>query len=996
MNRRVAQFVVLWALVILCPSAVFAQASIAGVVRDTSQAVLPGVTVEAASPALIEKVRAVVTDGSGQFRIVDLRPGTYTVTFTLPGFSTVKRDGLTLTGEGTFQVNVEMRVGALEETITVTGEAPVVDITNVKTQAVLNDETLAAIPSTRNYESLHILVPGVSVAAGSQDVGGTSTSSLVFFSAHGGQVRDSQVLVGGLSITDTQQNGGRSMYVPSTGSSSEVTITTSGGLGEAVTAGTVVNMVPKDGGNNFSGNFFATGATGAFQGANFTDELRARGLRVPGDVKDVYDYEGTFGGPVRRDKLWFLFNTRYHGFDNWVPGMYYNKNAGNANSWTYEPDLSRQASSDTNWLGAGLRLTWQATPRNKFSIFYEDQLRCGSCASGGGATSAPETSGRNPSHPNNLGQFSWTSPLSNRVLLEAGVSIHQLRWGGVYPRPEEANTRGFIQVNEQAGSIPGLTYRALGDVASSWIGNHVYRASLSYTSGTHSMKFGLQGAYYELSQDTDTDERMTFRFNNGVPNQLTQQAFPIKYWDQLSEYGLFAQDQWTVSRLTLGAGVRYDHHRAYFPEFTLGPARWLPQALTLPAVEASKLDDVSARGSLAYDVFGDGKTAFKVALGKYMITQGSHNSVLGGLSAIGNRIATTTSRSWNDANRNFVPDCDLLSGAVNGECGAWSNLNFGKPVVDTRLDPAISHGWGVRPYNWTFDVGIQRELIPRVSASVTYYRRWFGNHLVTVNQAAGLSDFTFFNLPLAADPRLPISGAVNGFYNVVPAKFGVIDNLIQSAKNFGGITENWNGVDLTANARLSALTLQGGVSTGRAFKDVCDVAAKQPSVLLDAYESGGVGTPGRAIPMGYCQVQQAYQTQIKFLGAYTVPKVDVQLAATLQNLPGRERTANYAVPNAVIQPLIGRPLAGSAANVALQLLPPQQFYDDRINQLDIRASKIFRFGGKRTQISLDLFNALNANTVLGANANYTPTGAWETPTSILPARLIKITGQFDF
>src|SRR5688500_9543304 len=349
MQRLVGLVCVAW--VVLAPSLAWAQgASITGVVRDASGAVLPGVTVEAASPALIEKVRAVVTDGSGQYRIVDLRPGTYTVTFTLPGFSTVKREGVVLEGDATFQVNVDLRVGALEETITVTGEAPVVDVQNVRTQSVISDETLAAIPSTRNYESLHILIPGVSVAAGSQDVGGTSTSSLVFFSSHGGQVRDSQVLVGGLSITDTQQNGGRSMYVPSTGSSSEVTVTTSGGLGEAVTAGTVVNMVPKDGGNTFSGNLFATGATGAFQGDNFTDELAAQGLRSTGKLKDVYDYEGTVGGPFRRDKLWFLFNARYHGFDNEVPGMFYNINAGNPNSWSYEPDLSRPASSDTNWL----------------------------------------------------------------------------------------------------------------------------------------------------------------------------------------------------------------------------------------------------------------------------------------------------------------------------------------------------------------------------------------------------------------------------------------------------------------------------------------------------------------------------------------------------------------------------------------------------------------------------------------------------------------------
>jgi hypothetical protein len=429
----------------------------------------------------------------------------------------------------------------------------------------------------------------------------------------------------------------------------------------------------------------------------------------------------------------------------------------------------------------------------------------------------------------------------------------------------------------------------------------------------------------------------------------------------------------------------------------------VPTPLVFPAVEAASLNDITTRWSAAYDVFGDGKTAIKVGLGKYVITQASHNSVLGGLSAIGNRIAGTVpsganaaNRSWNDANRNFVPDCELLNLQANGECGALSNQNFGKPVVDTRLDPEVTHGWGVRPYNWTFDVGIQRELIPRLSANVTYFRRWFGNHLVTDNQALTLADYTFFDLPLPADPRLPIGGSVNGFFDIAPSKFGQVNNLITAASNYGKVAENWHGVDITANARLQQLVAQGGISTGRASKDVCEVARKVPSVLLTAYEDAGVGTPGRAIPLGYCSMTQSLQTQLKFLGAYTVPRIEVQVAATLQNLPGRERRATYNAPNAVVAPLLGRSISGNQANLALELLPPQTEYSDRINQLDFRVSKILRVGGKRVQASLDLFNALNSNTILTVNNTYNPTGTWEIPTRILPARLVKITGQFDF
>jgi hypothetical protein len=960
--------------------------------------VLPGVTVEAASPVLIEKVRSVVTDAAGQYRIVDLRPGAYTVTFTLPGFSVVKREGVEITGDATFQVNAELRVGALEETITVTGAAPVVDVQNARTQLVVEQNLLANLPSTRNYQSLQLLMPGVSIAASSQDVGGTR-GSLAFFSAHGGHVRDSDILVAGMSITDTQQNGGRSMYVPSTGETAEVTMTTSGGLGEARRAGTFVNMVPREGGNIFAGNLYITGATGGMQANNISEELKSRGFRAPGSLRKVFDYEGIYGGPIRRDSIWFLAKVRYNGFDNWVPGMFQNKNAGDPTKWTYEPDLSKPSSSDKYWLGASARITWQATPRNKFAVYYEDQLTCTDCGElrGGGTTSSPEAVGRSYSHPNNLAQASWTSPVTNRFLLEAGISIHQLRWGVVRPHPDQPDTTGLIRVQEQAGIIPGINYRALGDTRSNWIGNHFWRASMSYVTGTHSMKFGMDGGFFELSQETDTARRMSFRFNNGVPNQLTMEAYPIAYWDRLHEFALFAQDQWTFNRLTLGGGIRYDHFRSNFPGFSLGPSTFVPNEVVFPAVDLASLHDITTRWSASYDLFGDGRTAIKFAVGKYIITQASHSSDLGGLSAVGNRIAATTNRSWNDANRNFNPDCDLLNAGANGECGPSSNANFGKAVVDTRIDPEAARGWGVRPYNWNLDIGIQREIMPGLSTTVTYYRRWFGNHLVTDNRALTAADYTFFDLPLPADPRLPISGTVKGFFNVVPSKFGVFDNLVTSANNYGGITQTWNGVDVLFAARLrGGLSAQGGISTGRAFKDACEVAEKIPSSLLHAYESGGVGTPGRAVPMAYCQIKEAMQTQFKALGSYTIPRIDVQVSASLQAVPGRERAASYNAPNAVVAPLLGRNISGNQANINLQLLPPQQHHGDRINLLDVRIGKILRFGGRRAQVSLDLFNALNRDTILSTNDTYNPSGTWEIPTGIAGGRLMKITAQFDF
>jgi hypothetical protein len=234
--RDLVRIAVIAVAVVLCPALILAQ-EIAGVVRDASSAVLPGVTVEASSPALIEKVRTVVTDSTGQYRIVDLRPGVYTVSFTLPGFASVKREGIELTGSFVAAVNAEMKVGSLEETITVVGETPTVDIHTARTQNVLTDEVVTAIPTARNYQNLHVLTPGVTIAAGNQDVGGAAGDQQIFFSAHGGSVFDSRVQVNGLMVGDSSVGGGRTLYIPSVGTAQETNITTSGGLGEAETGG---------------------------------------------------------------------------------------------------------------------------------------------------------------------------------------------------------------------------------------------------------------------------------------------------------------------------------------------------------------------------------------------------------------------------------------------------------------------------------------------------------------------------------------------------------------------------------------------------------------------------------------------------------------------------------------------------------------------------------------------------------------------------------------
>jgi hypothetical protein len=197
------------AAVVLLPSLAFAQGTLTGTVRDASGGVLPGVTVEAASPVLIEKVRTVVTDGSGQYRIIELNPGTYSLTFTLPGFATVKREAIQIAGSAVVTIPVEMRVGELQETITVSGDTPVVDVQTTRRETVLNSDVIASIPATRTVGSLLNATHGLTV----DNNGLAATPTMTFFSARGGQTNEGRMTVNGMTVAAAFNGGGVSSYI---------------------------------------------------------------------------------------------------------------------------------------------------------------------------------------------------------------------------------------------------------------------------------------------------------------------------------------------------------------------------------------------------------------------------------------------------------------------------------------------------------------------------------------------------------------------------------------------------------------------------------------------------------------------------------------------------------------------------------------------------------------------------------------------------------------
>jgi hypothetical protein len=987
--------------VVVLPSVAYAQASIAGVVRDTSGAVLPGVTVEASSPALIEKSRSVVADAAGQYRIVDLRPGTYTVTFTLTGFNTVQREGIELAGSFTANVNIEMRVGAVQETVTVRGESPIVDVQGTTKQRVLDQDIISTLPTARGQFNLGGLIPGAST---SLDVGGSlGFDAATGLTIHGSRSDSQRLTINGVQMNAPVFGGYGGGNDPSPSSVQEFTIDYSAISAESFMGGVRINFVPKDGGNSYRGTVYASFANQSLQADNFTQELRDRGLVFGSKIDKNWDVNPGFGGPIKRDRLWFYGSFRSNGAWNFVPGMFYNKNTNNPNAWTYEPDTSQPITRPYSYRTLSGRLTWQATPRNKFTLSEQDQVYC-ECENAVSSTTSPEAGQerRWPVMHSVVGE--WSAPLTSHLLVETVVLWSQQKWSH-NPQWESRPAFGqtgidprMISVTDTGGPIPGLTYRARSTYL--YGGNMFvnYRASISYITGSHAFKVGLNGANgrngpngtYEL-------QPVSFRFNNGVPNQLTERADFFAVETDYNEPGAYAQDRWTKGPLTLTAGVRFDHYGNRFPAQTLGPAPLFPNRnLSFPETENVSWSDLTPRLGASYDLFGNGRTAVKVSLGKYL--QGQPLGVAESTNPI-NALITNTTRGWVDGNRDFVPDCDLLDPLANGECQAMLNSNFGNTVnIAVKADPDLLTGFGKRNYNWEFSTSVQHQVARNVSVDVGFFRRWYGNAQVADNLTVSPTDFNPYSVTAPLDPRLPGGGGyvIDGLYDLNPAVFGrPAAYLIELSDKVGEQIEHWNGVDASVNIRLAGRALlQGGLSTGRTSTDSCAVRSQIGNTNVGSALGGFSASNNDSPSTLYCRNPGSFVTQVKLIGSYTFP-LGVRVAATFQSTLGSSLSATYNAPFSAYGPSLGRVIAGGNVNstVGVNLIAPDTMFGERLNQLDLRVSKILKSGRTNTSVGVDFYNALNVSTVLSQNNSF---AAWQVPTSIVTPRFAKFNVSFDF
>ncbi len=328
-----------------------------------------------------------------------------------------------------------------------------------------------------------------------------------------------------------------------------------------------------------------------------------------------------------------------------------------------------------------------------------------------------------------------------------------------------------------------------------------------------------------------------------------------------------------------------------------------------------------------------------------------------------------------------------------------ANRAFGTQTVSQITDTELRTGWGKRAYNWEFSTGVQHEIAPRVSVDLSFLRRWYGNFAVTDDLNLAPSDLDEFSMTVPVDSRLPGGGGntIRGLYNRTPASFGrPANNTTRLSDNYGKQIEHWQGVDASLQARLrSGVLVQGGLSSGKTTTDNCEIVAKLPEMLTGNRTQVLGVDPGAAVwlPASSCHQESPYLTQFKALGAYTIPRIDIQVSGTLQSIPGPALLANYNLPTAAAATTLGRPLSGGAANMTVSVIEPGAMYGERLNQIDLRIAKVFRAGQRRAMIGFDLYNLTNSATVLTVNNNY---GTLWRPTSVLQARFVKISAQIDY
>lgn len=882
---------------VVASGAAFAQstATLVGVVVDDSGGALPGVTIEVSSPVLIERSKITSSAPDGRYRVVDLRPGEYTVTFTLEGFQSMRQERVLLSTAVTTTVDARLPVGRLEDAITVRGGAPVIDTRSGTSERPLHQELLEGIPVGRVPNVAVMLVPGAVTAR--PDIGGSETGQTAGISIHGSQTRDLIWNTDGLDMTSNTSSGGVSGQYPNQGAYQEIVVQTRALPAEIGAGGVSVNMITKDGGNQFRGDLFGTFTNSALQSSNVSDEQRERGLVAPSAMDIFYDVNASLGGPLVRDALWFYASARRFQVDRFEAN-------------TFNPDGTQALDENFIWNTSG-KLTWQINSANRLTSFvdYNYKLR----AHRRQTTAAyqfvsPEASYYSPLW-GPVANTKLTSTLGPALLLDAGFSWYYVPWSLDY-QPDlagDALPRVDISQSTLTGAPPPSMVSANQE-------RRTWNATLSWLprwKGEHQIRTGVQVQHAPYGQVFDSLGHGDFvaRYRNGVPDSVTVYNTPVATSLSQFELGVFLQDSWAITRrLTLNPGIRFERHTGSLRAQSAPAGQFVPER-TFPAQSNLVVwHTVVPRLAASFDLSGTGRTVLKASASQYAQRQGSQL-----IDQFNPLRQNTENRAWTDRNGDRVPQLDEI-GPGQGA------LDRGATV---RIDPDLR-----RPTQWELAASLEHQLADDFAVALSYFRRDYRDLTAVVNVAVSADDYT---------PRTiinPLDDTPFTIFNQTAASIGRVDNVLL---NSDLLRQQYQGVEVSLNRRFgSGLTLFGGVTVGSNTSH--SSASRNPNDQINA--SGDDLLDSRLI--------------VNFSGIYQLPW---QLTASghLAHYGGQPLRRIYTVTRGVVPELrqVSQDVLLTETGVARK--PDQTLVDLRLG----RRFQLGR--GTAVEPLLELYNLLNEN-----------------------------------
>jgi hypothetical protein len=958
MRRILFGALVVSALVASLPAAAFAQGggasstgTIQGRVADSSGGVLPGVTVTATSPSMMG-TQTTVSNENGSYRFPAVPPGIYTVSFELPGFTGVKREGIEVSLGFTANVNAEMKVATLQETVTVTGESPVIDTTATRVQQNFKLEQLNSIPNGRDMWALLAATPGVVMSR--IDVGGNRAGTQTGYTSYGlnGQVR---VSVEGINTTEGTDGAG---FYFDYGSFEEVFLGVAGQGAEAATPGVQSQFLGKSGSNRFAGEFYVDGYNNSFQGSNLTDEMiTVHQLREgSNEVLRYYDVNFNFGGPIKKDKAWYHFSWRKQF---------------NA---VEQPLFVRGESFDTWNTNPSGKATYQVNQNHKLIGYYQWNMKIqptrlpvgGYTYDGVGATTRQES-------PSWVWKAEWNGTLSDKLYLEA-------RYGdfGYYDSRLKNSDEDYFWRDTGLLILTGAHTENQNDRDRKQLtGAATY--FLDSRVGSHTIKFG--GEVYRESQwggrTQNVGGNIEHIYNNGVGSSVVfgvptaSCVCGLKASDngdlfvvnKLNQEDFFVNDAWALGRVTLNMGLRWDRYHGWMPEqrqiaFTNGPVS-VPEQV-FPEAHFYTWNNFGPRIGVTYDLGNDGKTVVKASYGLFWHNPGP------GVSAGANQnvVNKSVTYNWTDSNgdRHFQI----------GEQGALTGLTL---AGTNQLDPNITE-----PYSHDVTLYLERQITNSLGARVGFVYKTEDDLIGSFNPGRPVSAYTVpFNFldigvdgvrqtpsgtsptaaPAAGDDRwLTLLGVPNTAD--VNTRFP-LTNVTMNLDSYG----RYKTIEASANKRLSnRWSLQAGGS----------------HTWTDAYTQ-----PNNP---NVDPNNDSTRWDFKLSGVYEAP-YGIRIAPLVRHQAGGNFARTVATGSAAAA------TANAIFNGTIQLEPSTARRHDNVTVFDVRVERGFALGhGMRVRGFLDLFNLTNSNAV---ETRTTSTGtSFLRPTAVLPPRTARLGVRFSW